>query len=410
MGPAMKARDPIGQLAQTGIKGVQTGLKGVKRAGRLVDPRRLSGLFHKKIPGGAPGIAPGQLSTEAAAEEPARVTCIDYGPGQCRIMEVSDGHEFLAPPRPDWAVVRWLNVDGLTDRPLIGRLAEHYDLHPLSVEDMLHVPQRPKVEVFQGSGESRAAGAVEVGGPTVFVVTQMVRIVEGKAFAEQVSLFLKPGLVLTFQETRGDVWDPIRQRIERANSKLRANDASYLLYALLDAIVDHHFPMLESFGDRLEEIEMQLLERPHPDLIGRVHAIRRELLMLRREVWPLREVVSSLQRDDQADLSDATRTYLRDVHDHAIQIADIVETYREVAGGLAETYMTLMGNRMNEVMKVLTIFATIFIPITFLAGVYGMNFDYFPELHQRWAYPTFWGICVATAGGMLVWFRRKQWL
>lgn len=404
----MNGRDPLGHLAQTGMR-------TVKRAGRLLDPRRVTGLLHRKTPGSAPGIAARQL-TEAAPSaapvaEPVTVTCIDYAPAQHAVHESVNGDRWTPPPRPDWAVVRWINVDGLNDHRLIGTLAERYNLHPLAIEDMLHIPQRPKVDVFadenQGGGPNQTAGNSR---PVIFAVMQMLRLIDGKPRLEQVSAFLLPGLVLTFQETRGDVWDPIRQRIATSTSKLRANDASYLLYALLDAMVDHHFPILEWYGNRLEEIEMQLGSDAGPRLIAAVHEVKRELLLLRREVWPMREVVHTLQRDGEGGLSEQTRTYLRDVHDHAVQVAEIIETYREIAGGLAETYVTLMSNRMNETMKTLTIIATIFIPITFLAGVYGMNFQYIPELHQRWAYPTFWGVCLVVAGGLLWWFRRRRWI
>lgn len=404
----MNGRDPLGHLAQTGIR-------TVKRAGRLLDPRRVTGLLHRKTPGSAPGIAARQLAEAAPpaapAAEPVTVTCIDYAPAQHAVHESTNGDRWTQPPRPEWATVRWINVDGLGDHRLIGMLAERYNLHPLAIEDMLHIPQRPKVDVFahenQGGGQDQTS---DNGPPLIFAVMQMLRLIDDKPRIEQVSVFLLPGLVLTFQESRGDVWDPIRQRIATSTSKLRANDASYLLYALLDAMVDHHFPILEWYGNRLEELEMQLGSDSGTRLIAAVHEIKRELLLLRREVWPMREVVHNLQRDGQSGLSEQTRTYLRDVHDHALQVADIIETYREIAVSLADTYMTLMSNRMNETMKTLTVIATIFIPITFLAGVYGMNFRHMPELDAAWAYPAFWALCLAVAGGLLWWFRRKRWL
>ncbi len=188
------------------------------------------------------------------------------------------------------------------------------------------------------------------------------------------------------------------------------NDASFLAYSLIDAVVDEAFPILELFGDRLEELEDRVLQHPSQDTIQEIHRVKRELLLVRRAMWPMREVLQRMQRDPHECFSEITRTYIRDVYDHAIQIIDIVETYREMATGLTETYMTAMSNRMNEIMKVLTIIGTIFIPLTFLAGVYGMNFHHFPELEWPYAYPLFWVICLGTAGAMIAWFRRRGWL
>jgi magnesium transporter len=205
------------------------------------------------------------------------------------------------------------------------------------------------------------------------------------------------------------VWDPIRQRLKSKGSRLRGSDASFLAYSLMDAIVDCCFPILEYYGDLAEELETQILEGPRRGTLSAIHQYKRDLLLLRWAVWPMREVVSSLQRESHECVSDTTRVYLRDLYDHIIQIIDIVETYRETASDLTETYMSAISNRMNEVMKVLTMIGTIFIPLTFLAGVYGMNFHYFPELDQPWAYPAFWAICVLLATVMAIFFRRRSW-
>ena len=206
------------------------------------------------------------------------------------------------------------------------------------------------------------------------------------------------------------MFDAVRQRIRTAGSQLRRNDASFLAYSLLDAIVDACFPILESFGDRLEDLEDEVLSHPSQHTIQEVHRVKRELLLVRRAMWPMREVLGRLQRDPHECFSEVTTTYVRDVYDHVVQLIDLVETYREVANGLTETYMTAISNRMNEIMKVLTIVGTIFIPLTFLAGVYGMNFKYFPEIEQWWGYPLFWVLCFVLAGGMIAWFRRRGWL
>ena len=357
--------------------------------------------FRKPLPGASPGLHAHDLEKLEAGPEPVEVTCIDYCPEWVKRHTVDDMAHFIAEHRPAGTQVRWINVGGLSDIDAIKQLATKYGLHPLAVEDMLNIPQRAKVEPYVASGEHQAE---------LFVVAQMIKHKDSTVSSEQVSIFLGPGTVLTFQQHPGDVWDPIRDRINREGSRLRTNDPSYLVYALLDAIVDHCFPILEFYSVRLEEIEQQVIEGADPSVVHDIYTIKRELLLLGRQIWSMREMINALQREEHECLSDVTRVYLRDVYDHAIQLLDMLETYRELAGGLADTHMTIAGNRMNEVMKVLTIFATIFIPTTFVAGVYGMNFDSLPELHWRWAYPTFWLICLTIAGGMLLWFRRKRWL
>lgn len=356
-------------------------------------------------PGASPGIRLEELERMDAGDQPVEIHCIDYCPQWAKVRDIGEEEfgDFIKSNRPEGTAVRWINVNGLSQPHLIRQLAEKYNLHPLAIEDMFNIPQRPKVETFPATGDHHAR---------LFIIAQMIRMPEKQIITEQVSLFLGPGTVLTFQQTSGDVWDPIRQRIQQEGSRLRNNDPSYLIYALLDAIVDHCFPILEAYGDKLENLEEKILnpDTKSRNVIGKVHALKRELLLLRRQMWPMREVVNELVRGEDDSFSDITRTYMRDVYDHAVQIIDLLETYRELAGGLADTWMTVVGNRMNEVMKVLTIFATIFIPITFIAGVYGMNFDHMPELHKEWAYPTFWAICSIVAVTMLVWFRRKGWL
>ena len=228
--------------------------------------------------------------------------------------------------------------------------------------------------------------------------------------SEQVSIFLGHKTVLTFQETRNDAWEPIRQRLATKGSRLRNNDASFLAYSLLDVVVDHCFPILEHYGDRLEDLEALILERTRYNASGDIHQIKRDLLQMRRIAWPMRDVVSALQRETHECLSETTRIYLRDLYDHVIQIIEVIETYREMSSDLTDTYMSSVSNGMNEIMKVLTVIGTIFIPLTFLAGVYGMNFRHFPELSQAWAYPAFWGVCMLVAGIMLWFFRRRNWL
>lgn len=365
---------------------------------------RVPRLRKKSKPGAKAGIELADLArmrSESGPPTAVTVTCIDYGPRQAQVLEVVDLGRFLAAHRPDWSAVRWINVDGLGDLAVIRGLAEKYRLHPLAVEDLLNVTHRPKVEAYHEDEKTQ---------DRLFIVAKMLELADGRLHSEQISMFLGHHTVLTFQESRGDVWDNIRQRIQTPGSRLRANDASFLVHSLLDAIVDACFPILEFYGDRLEDVETEVLQRPDPGAIQDIHGLKRDLLLLRRALWPMREVINTLQREPHECMSDATRTYMRDVYDHTVQIIDIVETYREIATGLTETYMSAMSQRLNEVMKVLTIIGTIFIPLTFLAGVYGMNFRRFPELEWRWGYPLFWVFCVGMAGTMLAWFKKRHWL
>jgi magnesium transporter len=376
------------------------------RKGRRATPKGKRGLrlprrWKKAAPGSQAGIEPHELAPVSAKPVSVRITVIDYSPGQVQFEDVRDLPRFLETHRPDWSVVRWINVDGLKDLGVIRALAEKYRLHPLAIEDVLHVPQRPKVQAYEEEAGYQAR---------LFIIVRELELRENILHAEQVSIFVGHKTVLTFQETPGDVWDPIRQRIRSAGSTLRRNDASFLAYSLIDAVVDEAFPILELFGDRLEDLEDRVLQRPALDTIQEIHQIKRELLLVRRALWPMREVLHKMQREPHECFSDVTRTYIRDVYDHAVQAIDIVETYREVATGLTETYMTSVSNRTNEIMKVLTIIGTIFIPLTFFAGVYGMNFEYLPEFKWRYGYPAFWIISLALAGTMVAWFRRRGWL
>ncbi len=404
--PTLPADEGAGSPGHGNVAGVGGAARAAAAKPRKSRPRGSRGLrlprrFKKAAPGSEAGIEPQALTPVTAKKPSVRVTSIDYSPTQVVVEDVQDLPAFIAKHRPEWSTVRWINVDGLGDLGVIRAIAEKYHLHPLAIEDVLHVPQRPKVQAYEDDGTYQAR---------LFIITRELELREGQLHTEQVSIFVGHKTVLTFQESPGDVWNPIRQRIKTAGSTLRLNDASFLAYTLIDAIVDEAFPILEQFGDRLEDLEDVVLQRPSPDAIQEIHRLKRELLLVRRALWPMREVLSRMQRDPHECFSDVTRTYMRDVYDHAVQAIDIVETYREVAGGLTETYLTAISIRMNEVMKVLTVIGTIFIPLTFFAGVYGMNFEHLPELKWRYGYPAFWLICLTTAGIMLAWFRRKGWL
>lgn len=354
------------------------------------------------LPGAPPGVEHEDIVRLPGGTGTAYITCVDYSPDNYQFQEVTDLRDFMPRHRPDWSAVRWINIDGLSDMKVIHEFAKKYELHPLAVEDLLLTAQRPKVDSFGGEGSENRA--------RIYIIARMLQLVDGGLSNEQISIFLGHKTLLTFQESRGDVWNPIRQRIQTKGSRLRNNDASFLAYSLLDAIVDHFFPILEQYGDRLEQLEETAFEKPHQETVTRIHEVKRDLLQLRRSAWPMREAVSILQRETHECLSDTTRLYLRDVYDHLVQIIDLIETYRELASDLTDIYISTVSNRMNEIMKVLTIIGTIFIPLTFLAGVYGMNFHFFPELALSWAYPAFWGVCLVVAGIMVYMFHRRGWL
>jgi magnesium transporter len=363
------------------------------------DSLELPTRFGRGKPGTRPGLEPSDLERIPVPDVRVPVTCIDFAPDRFEVQRITDFEAFIQSRREPWVKVRWINVDGL-DAGAIRALAIKYGLHPLVIEDVLSTTQRPKLEAYPAEG-SRP--------PYLFLIVRMLQLDAGKLQSEQISMFVGEEIVITIQEAPGDIWDPIRQRIENPGSRLRSLDASYLAYALIDAIVDYCFPVLEHYGDHLEELEDLVLDKPDRQTIAEVHKLKRELLLVRRAVWPMREVVNAMQREPHVCVSETTRTYLRDVYDHLIQIMDIIETYREVGTSLTETYMSSMSIRMSEVMKVLTIIGTIFIPLTFLAGVYGMNMP-IPENQWAGSYPIFWTVCITVAGGMLYWFRKRGWL
>jgi magnesium transporter len=343
-----------------------------------------------------PGTAPGTLVRPGPAPaEEARVTKIQYAPDHLHEAEVTafeDEADFPAPP-----TVTWLNVEGLHDVALIRALGERFSLHPLVLEDIVNAGQRPKMEEHDGY---------------LYIALPMLSMApDGSAVQdEQLSLILGPNYVLTFQERAGDDFDPVRDRVRVPGARIRGRGADYLAYALVDAVVDHYFAVLEAIWDAAEILEAEVIDRPGRETMHRLHALKREMLMVRRAVWPVREMVNSLARTESPLVSDVTRVYLRDVYDHAIRIIDTVEVLRDVVGGIIDLYLSSLSNRTNEVMKTLTVIASIFIPLTFIAGVYGMNFEHMPELEWRWAYPALLALMLGLALGMLWIFRRRGWM
>jgi magnesium transporter len=296
--------------------------------------------------------------------------------------------------------VMWINVDGLADLDLIKALGELFGLHGLALEDVVNVHQRPKVEEYEDHA---------------FIVTQIFQ--SGVASAgEQVSMFLGESFLLTFQERAGDCFDPVRERIRKHRGQIRERRADYLAYALLDAAIDSYFPVLEAYGERLDELETAVTTAAKEHHVAEIHALKRELLTLRRTIWPQREMVNALARDPTTYISEQTQVYLRDCYDHTIQLMDVVETYREIASGLIDVYLSSVSARMNEIMKVLTIIATIFIPLSFIASLYGMNFDReaspwnMPELGWYFGYPFVLSVMLLTLLGLLWFFYRRRWV
>lgn len=357
-------------------------------------------------PGAAPGIEHYELAALPSSPGQVVVTCVDYSPVKAVDQRIDDLDDFLSHHRPEWVKVRWINVDGLSDMRVIHALATKYQLHPLAIEDLVDVSDRPKVEPYGGEDTELQA--------RLFIVARGLELSNGRLASHQISMFLGHNTVLTFREAHSTVWDHVQQRLRIKGSRLRNHDASFLAYSLLDAIVDHCFPILEHYGDEMAEIEGILADSPQREATRfvnkRIGEIKQDLLLVRWVIWPMREMVSFLQREPHECVSDETRVYLRDLHDHVMQIIEINEIYRERAGNLSDSYMSAVSQRMNQIMKVLTIIGTIFIPLTFLAGVYGMNFHHFPELDQAWAYPAFWIVCLVVGGVMLALFRRAEWL
>jgi magnesium transporter len=290
----------------------------------------------------------------------------------------------------------WINIDGIHDESIIESICSKILVHKLTMEDILSVGQRPKIDEHQHY---------------IHIVLKMFMLEEDNSIIdEQISFILHKDILLSFQEKSGDVFDGVRKRIQEGKGYIRKRKSDYLLYALLDSIVDHYFVILEILGERIESLEAELLENPSEATLEKLHKIRRESLELRRSVYPLREVISKFEKIDETILNPDVRVFIRDLYDHTIQVIDTIEIMRESALALLDLYMNSVSNKMNEIMKVLTIMASIFIPLTFVAGVYGMNFDNMPELHWNYSYFVVWGVMILMVIGMLIYFKRKKWL
>ncbi|MCL4477343.1 MAG: magnesium/cobalt transporter CorA [Nitrospirae bacterium] len=342
------------------------------------------------------GLPPGTLVHigEKKTEE-IKITVMDYDETSCREEQFTSIEAcFVFKDKPS---VTWINVEGLHNIENIQKLGDCYGFHPLVLEDILNTDQRPKIEDFDAY---------------LYIVLKMLH--NGKSpqtVTEQISLILGPNYVISFQEgIEGDVFNSIRERIRTGKGRIRTQGADYLAYSLIDAIVDNYFVVIEKMGERIEDLEDELIKSPVAETLQEIHDLKREMIFLRKAVWPLREVISSLGRGESPLIKDPTRIYLRDVYDHTIQVIDAIETSRDMLSGMLDIYLSSMSHKMNEVVKFLTIIGTIFIPLTFLAGVYGMNFEHMPELKWRWGYFVLWAVMSGMAVFMLLYFKKKKWL
>ena len=367
---------------------------GLKLAGDLLRSpvRGLMRTAHKKKAGSAPGT---MVYVGPERTEPVAVHLIEYAEDffeEHVLSQEADYQEIAKRER-----LTWINVDGLNNLDITQAIGSAFDLHTLVLEDLVHTGQRPKHEEYEDY---------------VFVVLRMLTLEsDGPGVrSEQVGIVFGDGFVLSFQERAGDVFEAVRERIRIKSRRIRSRGADYLAYALIDAIVDHYFHILEAFAGMVEELEVEVLEDPSPQTMRRIHDLRHEMLGVRRAIWPLRELTNGLVRTESELIEESTRVFLRDVYDHTVQVIDTAETLREVVSGLMDLYMSSVSNRMNEIMKVLTIMASVFIPLTFLAGIYGMNFENMPELGFPWAYPALLVVMAGVGIGLLLFFKRRGWL
>ena len=333
--------------------------------------------------------------------EKVRITVIDYDEGTLEEREVDSIEKCF--PYKEKPTVTWINIDGLHEVSITEKIGKCFGLHPLVLEDITSTEQRPKMDVFDEH---------------IFISMKMHSYNgdPGEIHSEQISLVFGQNFLLTFQEKLGDVFDPVRNRLRGSKGRIRKNGSDYLSHALIDSIVDNYFKVLEGVGEEIEAMDEELVSNPTPDTLQKIHFLKREMIFLRKSVWPLREIISGLEREETDLIKESTHIYLRDLYDHTIQVIDTVETFRDMISGMLDIYLSSVSNRMNEIMKVLTIFAVIFIPLTFIAGIYGMNFDSsksplnMPELGWYYGYPFALGIMAVVGITMLIYFRRKKWL
>jgi magnesium transporter len=361
---------------------------------RGIRSRKHRNRFHRRNP---PGSSPGTLIVDPQAVRPT-IKVIAYN-AESEIEETVLNIESIREYLSKWPVV-WINVEGLGDAEVIRQLGSVFDLHRLALEDVVNVHQRAKVDAYKNY---------------YFIVARMAEL-QDRLETQQLSIFLGANFVLTFQEAESDRFDLLRSRIHDKGGRIRKSGPDYLAYALVDSCIDNYYPVLEKYGEEIELLEDQVVICPSSQIVTEIHEIKRDLLLLRRAVWPLREAISSLLREPSPLITDETRVYIRDCYDHTIQVIDLLENYRDIAGDLMEVYLSSVSNRLNEIMKFLTIFTTIFSSLTFIAGVYGMNFNTgkspwnMPELNWRYGYFFALGLMAALAVVMLIYFRKRGWM
>lgn len=342
------------------------------------------------------GLPPGTLVHigEKSGHE-IKLTVMDYHAGGCEEKEIKALKECFY--YSDTSIVSWIDVEGLHEIEIIRQVGDCQGLHPLVLEDILNTHQRPKVEDY---------------GDYLYIVLKMLHTTAGGGIgAEQVSLILGSNFVISFQEgMKGDVFNPIRERLRSGKGRIREMGADYLAYALMDAIIDNYFVVLERVGERIEDLEDEVVSDPRPETVRTINQLKREVILLRKAVWPLREVISALERRESALISETVVVYLRDLYDHTIQVIDTIEASRDMLAGMLDVYLSSISNRMNEIMKFLTIIGTIFIPLTFIAGLYGMNFQNMPELRWQWGYFACLLLMLSVAVSLLFYFKHKKWL
>jgi len=342
------------------------------------------------------GLAPGTLVHIGDHKtEKVKITLIDYDEGQLQEKELKEIEESF--PLKDKTSATWINIDGIYQLDIIEKIGKHFGIHPLIQEDIVNTGQRPKAEDFDDY---------------VYIVLKVLYQDEDKlkVKSEQISLIIGKNFLISFQEVEGNIFSSVRDRLRKGKGRIRKMGCDYLTYALMDAIVDNYFIILETVGEKIESLEEELLENPTPQTLQTIHNIKREMIFFRRQVWPIREIISGMIKFDSPLINELNDIYFKDIYDHTIQIIDTIESFRDMLTGMVDIYLSTISNKMNEVMKVLTIIATIFIPLTFIAGIYGMNFKYMPELEWRWGYPAAWLIFAAIAISMICYFKRKSWL
>jgi len=342
------------------------------------------------------GMSPGTLVHVGEQRlDKAMISVMNYDQDRLEEKELKRIEDSFA--YKDTPPVTWINIDGLHDVELIETVGTHFGIHSLTLEDIVNTGQRPKLYDFEDY---------------IYLVLKMLKYDDtiGHIVSEQVSLIMGPHYLISFQETEGDVFNFVRERIRKGRVRIRKSGPDYLAYALIDAVVDHYFLILEKIGEKIEQFEDRVHSEPTPEILQNIHTLKREIIYFRKQVWPIRELLNVWQKTESPLMQEAHKIFISDVYDHTVQVIDTIESFRDIIAGMMDLYLSTVSNRMNEVMKVLTIMATIFIPLTFVAGIYGMNFKFMPELEWKWSYPVLWILLIGIFVSMLFYFKRKKWL